>query len=98
MRSKHLVIGGAVVILALAAAATQVSILRLGTATSGSTVLVLRTGELSDLRLVDSSKAACERKGPAARVFGSTFLCEGALAMKILNEKRALLRWNVRGA
>lgn len=98
MKSKHFAIGAICAGAVCAAAATQVSVLRLGTESYGSTVLVLRTDELKDLRLFDSAKAACERKGAVARVLGSTFMCEGALAMKIMSEKRALLRWGVRGA
>lgn len=80
--------------LALGAAATQLSVLRLGTENVGSTVLVWRTGDLDGLRMVDSSRDACRRAGEV----GSTFLCEGALAAKILHEDLALLRWGVRGA
>jgi len=98
MTSKHWLIALGVLALSAAAAATQVSILRLGTESYGSTVLVLRTGDLASLKFIDTAEAACERQGDSAQLFGSTFLCEGDLALKILEEGRALLRWNVKGA
>ena len=78
--------------LGLAIAASQLSVLRLGAGGSGATVLLWRTGDLSDLQLFDSAQAACKRK--SATLFGSTLLCEGALALRIRGDERVLLRWS----
>jgi hypothetical protein len=78
--------------IALGVAATQLSVLRLGTEHYGSTVLVRRTGDLADLRMVDSAYDACTRRRASP-----VFLCAGSLAAKILHEDLALARWGVRG-
>lgn len=92
--TEHFTVAACATALVASVVASQMSILRLGNDTIGSTVLVWRSGELSTLEFVDSAAAACRRAGAQ----GSTFLCEGSLAAKILHEDLALMRWGVRGA
>ena len=84
-----------IAVLAVGVAASQLSFLKLGAGGSGATVLLWRSGDLSDLQLFDSAQAACKRK--SATLFGSTLLCEGALALKIRGDERVLLRWSAGG-
>ena len=75
---------------------TQFTVLRLGDSSAGSTVLVRRANELSDLAIFyDTDREACKRKG-ASRGMERTF-CEGRLAVVIMDRGLAWARWNVSG-
>lgn len=84
--------------LALAGIAfTQLSLCVLGDEYHGSTVLVIRRGDLENLNFIDSSKAACKRMGTSrsdgALGFSSAFFCESRFAITIANEELALIRF-----
>lgn len=96
---KAYVIGGLIAIV-LAAAATQVSILTLGTDDDpGTTVVVRRTGPLEKLQFIDSARAACAREvrvrngGRTVEGYAQERMCAGRLAIAILDRDLALVRF-----